>query len=132
MRLKTGARPWLTNGEWDEKTGEVVFKTRLFDANNRTIIHSPVFFANWSEPDAGEQERLFGEVILSESDLADYCLLLAAMPEEARKEWDAALSALAGKGDAGPLARFATTNAKRRPLPKPLVEWAARKAGPTS
>lgn len=130
VRLKTGAKPWLTNGTWDEETGEVVFKTRLFDANNRTILHSPVFFANWAEPDAAEQERLFGSVILAEGDLADYCLLLAAMPEEARKEWDAALATLGEKGDAGPLARFAASNAKRRPLPRPLVEWASRRAGP--
>jgi hypothetical protein len=132
VRLKTGARPWLTNGEWDEKTGEVVFKTRLFDANNRTIIFSPVFFANWSEPDAAEQERLFGSTILDGNALADYCLLLAAMPEDIRKEWDAAVATLAEKGDAGPMARFAAENRKRRPLPNPLAEWLAKKAGPAS
>jgi hypothetical protein len=132
VRLRTGARPWLTNGEWDEKAEEVVFKTRLFDANNRTIIFSPVFFANWSEPDAAEQERLFGATILADGDLADYCLLLAAMPEEARREWDAALATLGATGDAAPMARFAAASGKRRPLPRPLVEWIAKRAGPSS
>jgi hypothetical protein len=132
VRLKTGARPWLTNGDWDEKTGEVVFRTRLFDANNRTIIFSPVFYASWSEPDAAEQERLFGSTILDENALADYCLLLAAMPEDVRKEWDAAVKTLGEKGDAGPMARFAAANGNRRPLPKPLADWLAKKAGPAS
>lgn len=132
VRLKTGAKPWLTNGEWDEATGEVVFKTRLFDANNRTIIFSPVFYANWSEPDVAEQERLFGATILDGDALASYSLLLAAMPEDVRKEWDAAIAVLGEKGDAGPMARFAAANASSRPLPRPLAEWLAKKAGPAS
>jgi hypothetical protein len=30
------------------------------------------------------------------------------------------------------MARFAAENRKRRPLPNPLAEWLAKKAGPAS
>jgi len=132
VRLRTGTKPWLTNGIWEESSGEVVFRAKLFDAANRTVLYAPVFHANWCEPDAAEQERLFGALLLDGAALADYALWLEALPDAERTAWNAALAALRDRGEIRPLAKLAAGYARNRPLPGPLRDWIARRSGPTA
>jgi hypothetical protein len=98
VRLRTGERPFVTNGDWDEETKTVVFSSSFVAAERRTTIAPAVYFAAWSEPDTAVQVKLFGRVIASGEELAAYAIWVESVGKERRLRWDRLLDRLEQEG----------------------------------
>ena len=122
VRLKTGGEPYATNGLWDPEHGQVVFKTRFYDAANRTIQYQPIFYAAWTIPARDRQETLFGSVILEGEALADYCLWEQMLTPDDRIAWSETLLALERDGTTDAMRQF-VQNRPKRPAPRALIAW---------
>ena len=126
--LDTGAQPFLTNGVWNESTRRVEFKGGFYEGKYRyTPYHSP-YYALWSLP-AQRQESCFGAVVLEGEPLAHYCIWEAALDDALRARWTQGLDALAATKDAGPCFAMMVELATDHPLPLPLAQWLAERAG---
>ena len=129
LSLTTGSVPYLTNGRWDSESGQIVFKTRFYDANNRTVIYQPIFYAAWSLPAVERQRRLFGSVLLMDEDLADYCMWERMLSERDQLAWSEALLTLERDGRADDLAAV-IRRLPDQPPPDSLRQWIERETGP--
>ena len=128
VMLDTGAKPFLTNGVWNESTRRVEFKGGFYEGKYRyTPYHSP-YYALWSLP-SQRQESCFGAVVLEGEPLAQYCIWEAALDEPLRARWTQALDALSASKDAGPCFALMVELAGEHPLPLPLAKWLAERAG---
>lgn len=125
--LATGAEPFFTNGAWNGESRRVEFKGGFYDAPYRYAQFNAPYYALWSLP-SQRQESCFGAVVLEGQALAEYCVWEAALKDEERTGWLAALDLLADSGDAAPAAAFARERRKAHPLPVPLAEWLDAKA----
>lgn len=123
VRLATGERPFLTNGEWLEESREVRFRHAFVEAARRTSLMPPSFYAAWSEPDTVVQEQLFGEVLLRGSDLAEYGVWFESMPVVMRERWEAALEQLGLDGRRATLQQLRRELEADRPVPAALARW---------
>ncbi len=127
VRLKTTERPFLTNGEWNAATNEIVFASSFVAAERRTTIAPAVYYAAWSEPDVAAQIGLFGTVILRGEPLAEYGIWIETLPKALRLRWEQALDALEQEGEApahlAALVDFRADCVKNWPMPKPLDRW---------
>jgi len=52
------------------------------------------FYASWSEPNREYQQEHFGRVVLSDEDLAQYCIWRENLDEGSGKEWDSFILSL--------------------------------------
>jgi len=127
VRLRMTRRPYLTNGVWEEDeaggSGVVVFRTSFTDADNRSVLYEPVFYAAWAEPASQRQQSLFGTVLLAGETLAEYCLWHEMLPTADRRAWGEGLARLAERGDVSLMSEVARRASTRRLLPEPLREW---------
>jgi len=131
VRLRMASEPYLTNGVWQQDgagpSGVLVFRASFTDADNRSVLYEPVFYAAWAEPASQRQQSLFGEVLLVDEELAEYCLWHEMLPAHERAAWSDALATFeaigATTGDRTALRAIANRAAERRTLPKPLRAW---------
>jgi hypothetical protein len=90
VKLTCTNEPFYTNGKWDEQSSQVVWLSEI--AGDMKL---PTFFyASWSEPNLEFQQRHFGQLALSDEDLAQYCLWRENLVEENSKEWDSFILSL--------------------------------------
>ena len=52
------------------------------------------FYASWSEPNVEFQQKHFGRVVLSDENLAEYCVWRENLNEKHSKEWDSFILSL--------------------------------------
>jgi hypothetical protein len=123
VRLATGERPFVTNGEWLEESGEVRFRHGFVPASRRTSLTPPYFFAAWSEPDVAVQVKLFGSVVVSGASLGEYGMWFESLPKPLQARWEAALDALEVEGRADGLRAIRVEFEADHPLPKALTVW---------
>ena len=126
--LDTGAKPFFTNGVWNESTRRVEFKGGFYEGKYRYIPYNPPYYALWALP-SQRQESCFGAVVLEGESLAEYCAWEAALDEPLRARWMQALDALAATKDASPAFAFMVELATDHPMPLPLARWIAERAG---
>lgn len=126
--LATGAEPFLTNGVWNAETGRVEFKGGFYEAKYRYIPYNPPYYALWALP-SQKQESVFGRVVLEGEQLAIYCAWEAALDDQMRTRWMAALDALASTKDAQRAFACVTEFAQTHPVPRALALWIAERAG---
>ena len=127
VSLATGAEPFFTNGTWNAASGRVEFKGGFYDAPYRYAQFNAPYYALWALP-AQRQESLFGAVVLEGQPLAEYCVWEAALKDDDRTRWLAALYSLGNAAvtdaeRAAPAAAIAREFAKSHPMPKPLAAW---------
>ncbi|MFM1832077.1 MAG: hypothetical protein RLZZ461_393 [Planctomycetota bacterium] len=101
--LETGVAPFVTNGTWDESLGTIRFSTKVYPADQRRRLATPVFHASWAVPDADVQRAIFGEVVLSGQDLAECASWERMLDEETQAAWRAAVVQAIEQGDPAPL-----------------------------
>jgi hypothetical protein len=123
VRLTTGERPFLTNGEWLAESNSVRFRHGFVAAARRPTLTPPYFFAAWSEPDAPVQTKLFGAVLLSGAALADYGMWFESLPKSSRIRWEKALDRLEAEGRADDLRALREEWRAERPIPPALASW---------
>ena len=126
--LETGAKPFLTNGVWNESTRRVEFKGGFYEGKYRYTTYNAPYYALWALP-AQRQESCFGAVILEGEALAEYCAWEAALEDALRERWIKGLDALAATKDAGPCFALMVELAKEHPVVMPLAKWLAERAG---
>ncbi len=84
VKLTCTNEPFYTNGRWDEQASQVVWLSEI--AGDMKL---PTFFyASWSEPNMAYQQKHFGRIVLSDGDLAQYCMWRENLDEKNSKEWD--------------------------------------------
>ncbi len=128
VMLDTGARPFLTNGVWNESTKRVEFKGGFYEGKYRYTTYNAPYYAVWSLP-SQRQESCFGSVVLEGESLAEYCAWEAALDEPLRERWIKGLDALAATKDAAPCFALMVELAKDHPVVLPLAKWLAERAG---
>ncbi|MFM7053009.1 MAG: hypothetical protein ACKOYN_12895 [Planctomycetota bacterium] len=126
--LDTGAKPFMTNGRWNDETKRVEFKGDFYESQYRYAPYNAPYYAVWSLP-SQRQESFFGAVILEGEPLSEYCGWEAALEDEPRTRWLAALEALASSKDPLPAYAILEECAVAHPAPAPLAAWIAEKAG---
>lgn len=104
--LETGREPLISNGEWDEEAGRVRWSDTVLKDSDREL---PMFcYAMWSHADEEFQREHFGDVVLEDGDLADYCFWRRSLSQERGREWDAFVHGLSAVEDVlGKLEGFA-------------------------
>jgi hypothetical protein len=106
LHLHTPERPFATNGTWDSPMQTVTWQRSLeVQAAGATGL-PPTAVALWCEPNASAQTRLFGKVILNDSELASYCLDRLALSEADAAKWDLFLGALTPESTAAAVRKF--------------------------
>jgi hypothetical protein len=91
VKLNCDSVPYTSNGKWDKEAQQIVWsvKTNSFYFYIVEIPSLPTYFyCSWSTPDKKFQEEHFGRVILSDEDLAQYCIWGESLDEGKSKEWD--------------------------------------------
>ena len=126
--LDTGAKPFLTNGVWNDATRRVEFKGGYYEGKYRYTTYNPPYYAVWSLP-SQRQESCFGAVILEGEPLAEYCAWEAALDDPLRARWLQGLDALAASKDAQPCFALMVELADDHPVTLPLARWLAERAG---
>ena len=122
--LETGAKPFFTNGVWNEKTRRIEFRGGFYEGKYRYAPYNPPYYALWALP-SQRQESVFGSVILQGEALAEYCAWEAALDEPLKARWIAALDRIGTAKDATPAFAMLVELASDHPLPLPLARWLA-------
>lgn len=104
--LETGARPFVTNGNWNESLGTVTFATNLYPPEQRRRMAPPVFHASWAVPTRDVQSEIFGDVVLVGRDLAEVSFWERTLDDEDAKAWVAAVAAARSNGDLSAMIRL--------------------------
>jgi hypothetical protein len=115
VKLACNNKPFYTNGQWDEHTSQVVWLSEIAED-----MKLPTFFyASWSEPNDKYQQGRFGCVVLSNEDLAQYCMWRENLDEDEGKEWDSFISSLSpGEDLEGRLNAFRFSSDQQKELDK--------------
>jgi len=91
VKLTCDSKPLASNGQWDGEAQQVVWSVNInkgtFDIGEGTLLPT-YFYSSWSIPDKKFQEEHFGRIILSDEDLAQYCIWRENLDEGKSKEWD--------------------------------------------
>jgi|GEM_PF-2352615 len=99
--LHTVAEPLETNGQWDAESGSVRWQTPL---PHRSVLPQEaswiysglprVVFAQWVQADRSRQMTLFGQVLVRDAMLRDYCLWRQRLGEPQAARWQTLLEQL--------------------------------------
>ncbi len=123
--VETGAKPFLTNGDWDESMGTVTFKSKVYPPEGRRRIAPPVYHASWAVADREAQETIFGSVVLKDQSLAEYCLWVKTLEGNNKRVWSEALAEAKSRSDTSSLLsalrRIDGDKDESRPPPTSLV-----------
>ena len=93
VKLATGIPPADSNGQWNEKSGELVWKTPV-EGREKQHEFPSLCYAIWSAPDEMSQKKSFGRTIIRGKELFEYCLWRQSLDAAEAKEWDKLLSSL--------------------------------------
>ena len=77
-----------TNGTWNEAEEAVTWSALL----SEHAALPTVCCATWAVPNQGEQEKRFGEVVLTEQKLASYAMWYESLSEREAEQWDKVLA----------------------------------------
>jgi hypothetical protein len=84
VRLHCPSRPHETNGQWDDKSQRVTWRSDI-----REGFWLPTLcFAAWSEPKEAAQREHFGGVVLTGESLRDYVVWYAGLTRQEADQWD--------------------------------------------
>jgi hypothetical protein len=93
VTLALASPPVFTNGKWDEKRKSIHWESALESAQKANGL--PMFcYASWGEPNEPFQRQHFGEVILTGTNLLQYCFWRNGLNRSLAGEWEAYLSGL--------------------------------------
>lgn len=87
FRLRTGAQPLHTSGQWTPKNGLVTWSGLLDSEHLPMLCH-----ALWCRENAEFQTAHFGRVILVGQNLVEYCLWRKSLTPAEADKWDAFLA----------------------------------------
>ncbi len=103
--LHTAVKPLETNGQWQAESGSVRWQWRLarrsLPPQEADWIYSTlpqVAFAQWVQVNQARQEALFGQVLIRETVLRDYCLWRQRLSEPQAARWQTLLDKLPALG----------------------------------
>ncbi len=114
VKLAAGEKPFLTNGQWDEEAGHVLWSRHLLSADSHLSEYPTLVFALWSVPDRKEQELRFGRSVLEGRSLGEYCLWYRGLSAAESKEWDDFVATL--KADDSVASRIRVFRFSRQPV----------------
>jgi hypothetical protein len=90
LKLHCDAKPYSTNGTWDEKAKAVTWSQSM--PSDMPLL--AVCFALWSTPDRSFQQKHFGKLLLSGETLAEYAVWYRALKKDEAAEWDEFIAGL--------------------------------------
>ena len=99
VKLATTTAPFLTNGQWDEKAGQVEWAHRTLAADSEPSAFPTFLFAMWSRPDEQTQQARFGRVVLEGVALGNYCFWYRGLTKQEAVEWDEFVASLQPNDD---------------------------------
>ena len=88
------AEPYETNGQWNERTGQLSWSHRIRKEELPFLCYATIGMAD----DTYQQEH-FGKVVLQDSRLVQYSLWYRGLDSEQRYQWDNFLAGLDGSED---------------------------------
>ncbi len=88
VTLDTEVMPVSTNGTWNETEKTVTWKGDVQDRSTLPTVCS----ATWAVPNAPEQRKRFGQLLLAGQDLADYAIWYESLSEDEAAQWLKALA----------------------------------------
>jgi hypothetical protein len=88
VTLAAEAKPISTNGTWNEAEKTVTWSDSMWARPALPTVCS----ATWAVPNAEEQRRRFGEIVLAGQDLAGYAMWVESLSDEEAKQWDKLLA----------------------------------------
>ncbi len=126
--LNTGAKPFFSNGRWNDATQRVEFNGGFYESKFRYAPYNSPYYAYWSLP-SQRQESVFGAVVIEGEALASYCGWEAALTDEQRVRWITALDQVAATKDATSAFAMIEELVEVHPLPTALAAWFADAVG---
>lgn len=84
VKLRTGRKPYSTNGDWNENIAVVMWSNNIA-ANDAPPIQ---YFAYWSEPNKEFQKQHFGDIVLNDKSLGEYVFWYCSLKPAEVAEWD--------------------------------------------
>jgi hypothetical protein len=87
VKLSLPHAPFLSNGQWNPANRQVQWFSE-FDSRNESPALPPLCFAIWSEPAEAFQREHFGQVLLTDGKLIEYCSWELSLPPKQIIEWD--------------------------------------------
>jgi len=93
--FEADAAPFHTNGQWDEKKKQIVWKGEVRDGAPLPSIA----YAIWATPTVAAQQKHFGKVVLKDENLAQYVLWRESLSSEHKNKWEAFLASLGPDSD---------------------------------
>lgn len=90
VKLLCPVRPVMTNGFWNEEAKQIDWKT----GRQGLFGMPPLAKAIWSEPNAEEQTKRFGKVILRDEELVAYSIWYSGLKQNEAKEWGSFINTL--------------------------------------
>ncbi|MEZ5940341.1 MAG: hypothetical protein R3C18_03045 [Planctomycetaceae bacterium] len=98
--VKSESKPIETNGDWDEKSGEVSWEHLIEVPGNPVMNVIPAFcYASWSFPNDEAQRRQFGRVILKGQPLGEYVMWRNSLTVGESVDWKLFLLSLKPEDD---------------------------------
>ncbi len=88
VTLDAECKPISTNGTWNESEKTVTWSGSLAALPALPTVCS----ATWAVPNAEEQRRRFGAIVLAGQDLAGYAMCVESLSDEEAKQWDKLLA----------------------------------------
>ena len=89
VKLNCPRKPFETNGEWDETTGQVSWSSMITDKKLPFMCYAII-----GEPNDEFQKKHFGKIILKDEELVGYTLWYKGLKKDQRGEWDEFLFSL--------------------------------------
>lgn len=94
VKLICPAKPYETNGKWDEQTGQLIWSDQSRSEELPFLCYAVLGLAN----EAFQKEH-FGKVVLRDDQLFQYCFWHKGLSAEQRTEWDEFVAGLDGGED---------------------------------
>jgi hypothetical protein len=98
VTLRLPARPFLTNGDWNDTDEVVQWSDSINQADAESTEWPVVLYAFWSMPQENVQTQQFGRVVLDGRKLGEYCLWYGGLSPKEQQEWDALLQTFDADG----------------------------------
>lgn len=98
-RLHTLYEPDVTNGEWHEDVGAVVWDESLAVDADQTLRVPNHHFAMWAKPAVDFQLQHFGNVAITGEFLSEYGIWRVGLGQERGEEWDLFLDSVQSDAD---------------------------------
>lgn len=93
--LALPVEPYLTNGDWEPvEEGVLNWQEKPASTDPMRPDLPNNLFALWAEPDVDYQVRHFGEVVLADGKLTDFCTWYLALPKSRQDEWNGFVQSL--------------------------------------